>query len=230
MKRPINHGYVWIIMTVAVGIGWGLARLLGYGSGFLVSGTMIIILFIMTLAAAVAFSRYKVKLFDWYINDNPKAVRSLYISQAGMHGYSARELAMTQDSSILEYTIVVRPENRLYSQKMSQDCEMSQYLFRKACNSFYSIECTKILAVNNEQVAHTSTSPSVGGALLGGLVFGAPGFILGAAHSHSSTRIENGENEYTFAILFRDGRRQIMKNVKESSSTFDVLVKFLDMN
>lgn len=92
------------------------------------------------------------------------------------------------------------------------------------------IKKTVIIAVNNQQITDTQQRISIAGALVGGLIAGAPGAMLGGLRGSTSyTYDKPGSNYYTFLIVFDDGRPNETERVQEVSSRFKFLITKLDV-
>lgn len=86
---------------------------------------------------------------------------------------------------------------------------------------------TKIMAVNNDAVTYTSGGISVGGALIGGILAGDVGALLGGLTGSKTSQTRNGENIFTFLVVY-DDRPPETEKVKESSQRFKFFITKLE--
>ena len=178
-----------------------------------------------------AKNRYEQRAALWYIKYHKSRINEVTI--CAVDGVQVEDNAWVLDTDSFVaagFNIYTIDREEPYKVMLWSDADADLYnrLMKEATNSEYQIDYTQILAVNNEQVATSSSSPSIGGALLGGMVFGPAGFVLGALHSKSRTTIENGDNEYTFLIVTKDGERDVVK-VAETEPEFKSLLKLARM-
>ena len=158
-------------------------------------------------------SSYLSKMGWWYLKEEPEKVEWVRIHKVAGNRTTGWAFGATAANQVT-FAVKTTERDKPYKIDVGKDNEYMQGLLERSSNSIYQVDYTQIIAVNNQQMDSSASQ-----AILGGLAFGAVGFMLGALSGSS----QNGENEYTFLVITKDGGRDMVK-VKQSSLEFKPLL------
>ncbi len=179
-------------------------------------------------AGAVTARSYDRRLTYWYAKyalDEVSRVRYKSINGKPVGGKWVTNAAEARRAEFCLWL-----PGKTVGQTIEVDRDETPKLFKKLAdavkNDVRRIDHTQIIAVNNTRITTTVTRPSTGSAILGGLAFGAPGFLLGAMQGSTQSTTRNGKDVYTFLITLKNGRR-LTDKVTEGSRDFIIMLYFL---